>query len=605
MMFRPLASSLVCLMALCNPLPASSSGPLPPEFASWTETEKSAQREAGQAMLHQIQAALEAGEKNIFIPKGHYRFAENSGGRYPTHISLPKEQDGVTLDFQGSTLWFETSASGLVVPGWQNSTIRNVILDWDPLPFVQGTVVAIQPEEGTFDVRIDPGYETPVAELREETWRGRGVTFDRQTRELKEGQRGCEVTFSWAKRNPDGSYRLTFHGFYGLPLDQSGIQVGDPYVMLKRMQRAVRLQNTRNCTLENVTLYAAPFIGFVHSTGSAPVFRNCGILRRPDTNRLIAGNADGINCDNLEKGPLIEGCRMETIGDDFVNIHGHLGRVIWQEEDGTIITTRLNRRGTVSEPVEIEFLDRRTMRSLGKRKATWQALDWKVEASRTLADIKHRWHSGDAAGLQDGKTVPASRLKLDEPLKIEGDIVVICDSFSGAGAVIRNNHFKGSLARGLRLHAPHVVVENNTISTTLGQGISLTSQASFWGEGPYVYDAIVRNNTLERIGLGGGEPTAALQVQATEKYRDIRLPRNVRIEGNTFRDISGSVIVLRGVDDVVVQDNTIQGFALRSIMSDAPAIELNAIQGLTLKDNTITGGGPNAAEDPILQINTP
>jgi hypothetical protein len=603
MQFRPFVFFLVCLMGFGRPLVASPQGPLPPEFASWTEDDKAAQREAGREMLRQIQAAVDAGEKNIVIPKGHYRFAENSGGKYPSHIILPREQDGVTLDFQGSTLWFETSASGLVVPGWRNGTIRNVILDWDPLPFVQGTVVAMQPEAGTFDVRLDPGYENPVAELREETWRGRGIVFDPQTRELKAGQRGCEVTFSWAKRNADGSYRLTFHGFYGSPLDQSGIQVGDPYVMLKRMQRAVRLQNTRNCTFENITLYAAPFIGFVHSTGSAPVFRNCAVVRRPDTNRLIGGNADGINCDNLEKGPLIEGCRMDTIGDDFVNIHGHLARVIWQEEDGTIITTRMNRRGTVTEPVEVEFLERRTMRSLGRRKATWQALDWKVEASRTLADLKHRWHSGDAAGLQDGKTIPASRLKLDEPLKMEDDIVVICENFSGAGAVIRNNHFKGSLARGLRLHSPHVVIENNTISTTLGQGISLTSQAAFWGEGPYVHDAVVRNNTLERIGLSGHDPAAALQVQASDKYRDVRLPRNIRIEGNTFRQVAGLAILLRGVNDVVVQDNVIEGFALRSLQPDTPAIELDSIDGLIMKDNAISGGGANAAEDPVLQVN--
>jgi len=612
MKFFPFILPLFCLMGLCSPTSASPSGPLPQEFASWTEMEKSAQRVAGQQMLQQIRTAIETGEKNILIPNAHYRFAENSGGKYPAHIIFPKDMDGVTVDFQGSTLWFETHASGMVLPGSINCTIRNVFLDWDPLPFMQGTVVAMQPDADTFDVKIDPGYEHPVSQLKEESWRGRGVVFDPETRELKEGQRGCEVTFSWAKRNADGSYRLKFHGFHGIPFSQSGIQVGDPYVMLKRMQRAVRMEGTRNCTLDGVTLYAAPFIGFVHSAGSAPTFRNCGILRRPDTNRLMAGNADGINCDNLEKGPLIEGCRMETIGDDFVNIHGHLGRVIWQEEDGAIITTRLNRRSSVSEPVEVEFLERTTMRSLGKRKATWEALDWKVDASRSLADIKHRWHSGDAAGLQSGKTVPASRLKLDEPLKIDGDIVVICESFSGSGAVIRGNHFKGSLARGLRLHSPHVVIENNTISTTLGQGISLTSQAAFWGEGPYVYDAVVRNNTLERIGLGGSEPVAALQVQATDKYQDIRLPRNIRIENNSFAQIPGAAIILRGVDDVVVQDNTINGFALRQPTPGAPAndaagaaIVLDSIRGLALKNNTITGGGPGALKEPILQINNP
>ncbi len=589
-------------------IPAKS-GPLPPDFAGWTESDKDAQRMAGKQMLARLFSAIESGQKEIQITKDHYRFAENSGGRYPAHIIFPKGMSNITVDFQGSTLWFETDASGIVLPGAENCTLRNVMLDWDPLPFVQGVVIAMQPEAGTFDVRLDSGYENPSNALQEQTWRGRGIVFDPKTRELKEGQRGCEVTFSWAKRNPDGSYRLTFHGFYGLPLDQSGIKVGDPYVMLKRIQRAVRLEGTRHCTLEDFTLYASPFIGFVHTGGTSPTFRRCDILRRPDTNRLMAGNADGINCDNLEKGPLIENCRMETLGDDFVNIHGHLGRVIWQEEDGEIITTRLNRRASVTEPVEVEFLDRSTMKSLGKRKVTWEALDWKVEASRCLADLRHKWHSGDAAGLQEGKTISASRLKLDSPLTLDGDIVILCEAFSGSGAIIRGSHFKGSLARGLRLHSPHVLVENNTISITLGQGISLTSQAAFWGEGPYVYDAIVHNNTLEQNGLGGGAPKAALDVQASENYTKIRLPRQIRIEGNSFRQLPGAAIVLRGVDDAVVSGNRIDGFALRiwepgdkSNTEPGAAIVLDSVHGILFENNQISGGGPNAAADPVVQI---
>lgn len=589
-------------------IPAQS-GPLPPDFAGWTESDKDAQRMAGKQMLERLFSAIESGQKEIQITKDHYRFAENSGGRYPAHIIFPKGMSNITVDFQGSTLWFETDASGIVLPGAENCTLRNVMLDWDPLPFVQGVVVAMQPEAGTFDVRLDSGYENPSNALQEQTWRGRGIVFDPKTRELKEGQLGCEVTFSWAKRNSDGSYRLKFHGFYDAPLTLSGIEIGDPYVMLKRIQRAVRLEGTIHCTLEDITLYAAPFIGFVHTGGAAPTFRRCAILRRPGTNRLMAGNADGINCDNLEKGPLIEDCRMETLGDDFVNIHAHLGRVIWQEEDGSIITTRLNRRATVSEPVEVEFLERSTMKSLGKRMVTWEPLDWKVEESRCLADLRHKWNSGEAAGLADGKMMPSSRLKLDTPLTINGDIVVICESFSGSGAVIRGNDFKGSLARGLRLHSPHVLIENNTISTTLGQGISLTSQAAFWGEGPYVYDATVRNNTLDRNGIGGESPKPALDVQASTEYTKIRLPRDIRILQNTFSRLPGSAIVLRGVDDVVITENRINGFALLTPKPGneqdgefGAAIVLDSVHGLQFDNNTISGGGPSALADPVVRI---
>jgi hypothetical protein len=192
---------------------------------------------------------------------------------------------------------------------------------------------------------------------------------------------------------------------------------------------------------------------------------------------------------------------------------------------------------------------------------------------------------------------------------MEGDIVVICEAFSGSGAVIRGNHFKGSTARGLRLHSPHLLVENNSISITLGQGISLTSQAAYWGEGPYVHHAVIRNNTLEQTGIGKGIPQPALDVQASKNYAEVRLPREIRIEGNSFRQLPGAAIVLRGVDDAVVSGNRIDGFALQtpatgdtSKTNAGAAIILDSVHGLVLENNQITGGGPASAPDPILKI---
>ncbi|MDR1284092.1 MAG: right-handed parallel beta-helix repeat-containing protein [Opitutaceae bacterium] len=597
---------------------SAASGPLPADMATWSDTTKEQQRDAGKKLLRQIADAVAAGKKDIRVPTAHYRFAETTGERYPTHILLPKAMEGVTLDFQGSTLWFETEASGIVLSGARDTTLRNVYLDWDPLPFIQGIVTAIQPGDGTFDVKPDPGYERAVPALMKDSWRGRGIVFDPATRELKAGQLGCEVTFSWSARQPDGSHRLKFHGFNNAPLAASGIAVGDPYAMLRRMQRAVRIEGGVNCILEDVTLYAAPFVAFVHTAGGAPVFRRCHILRRPGTNRLMAGNADGINCDNMTKGPLIEDCRMETLGDDFVNVHGHLARVIWQEAPDTIIITVPNRRGNMDTPRAVEFLERATMRSLGKRKATWTSIRWKLESDRCLADLKHKWHSGAASALSAaslGKVLPASRLKLDCPIEIPGDVIMLCEELSSPGAIIRNNDFKGSLARGLRLQSPHVLVENNTFSIIQGNAITLQGHAAYWGEGPYVYDAIIRNNTIDdtsRAGRVSGGHRASILVQEGSDYATTRLPRDIRIEKNTITRAGGSAIVVRGVDNLAITGNTISGYGQlpppvsrkgETVLTGiGAAIVIDSIKGLTLEDNAIANPGPHAQGDPVVKI---
>ncbi|RRJ94303.1 right-handed parallel beta-helix repeat-containing protein [Opitutaceae bacterium TAV4] len=597
---------------------AATTGPLPADIAAWTDAIKQQQRDAGKRLLAQIAADVADGKKDIRIPAAHYRFAETTGERYPTHILLPKNMDGVTLDFQGSTLWFETESSGIVLSNARNTTLRNVYLDWDPLPFIQGTVTAIQPNDGTFDVKLDPGYERAVPGLMKDPWRGRGIVFDPTTRELKAGQLGCEVTFSWSARQPDGSHRLKFHGFNNAPIAESGIAVGDPYAMLRRMQRAVRMEGTDNCTLEDVTLYASPFVAFVHSAGGAPTFRRCNILRRPGTNRLMAGNADGINCDNMTKGPLIEDCRMETLGDDFVNVHGHLARVIWQEAPDQIVITVPNRRGKMDTPRTVEFLERATMRSLGKRQATWTSTRWKLERDRCLADLKHQWHSGAASALSTasiGKTLPASRLKLDRPIEITGDVIMLCEELSSPGTIIRGNDFKGSLARGLRLQSPHVLVENNKLSITQGNAITLNGHAAYWGEGPYVYDAIIRNNTIDdtsRAGRVSGGHRASILVREGSDYATTRLPRDIRIEQNTITRSGGSAIVVRGVDNLAITGNTIIGYGQfppsppikgqEQPTGVGAAIVVDSIKGLTLDKNTITTPGPGASGDPVVKI---
>lgn len=611
-----------CLLGLFLPRPsglasvAESAGPLPAPMRDWTDEIKEQQREAGKRLLTEIANAAAAGEKTIRVPRGDYRFAENSGGHYPAHVVLPRGMDGVTLDFQGSTLWFETEASGIVLPGARRTTLRNVFLDWDPLPFLQGTVVAIQPDQGTFDVKLDPGYERASPPLMQPTWRGRGIAFDPETRELKARQRGCEVTFSWEARQPDGSYRLRFHGFYGAPLSESGIGVGDPYVMLRRMQRGVRLEGTVDCTLEDVTLYASPFVAFVHTGGGGPVFRRCNILRRPGTNRLMAGNADGINCDNLTKGPVIEDCRMETLGDDFVNVHGHLARVIWQEAPDEIVTTRMNRRATMDTPVTVEFFERATMRPLGRREATWTFASWRIEADRCLADLGHKWHSGEAAALSAtavGRTVPASRLKLDRPIEITGDVIALCEELSSPGTVIRNNHFRGSLARGLRLQSPHVVVENNTIALTLGPAVTLVGHAAFWGEGPYVHNAVVRGNTFTDTHISGAGQRGSIIVQEGRDYATTRLPHDIRIEDNVFIRSGGPAMVLRGINNLTVAGNRIDGYGMLAPLpahgrEDSPptgmeaAIVVDSIRGLVVKNNTVTHPGPHAKGEPVVKI---
>ncbi len=587
-------------------------------MARWTAADKQQQRDAADALLATIDAAVARGDATILIPTGHYRFTKTTTERLPTHIRWSNLRD-ITLDFQGSTLWFETHCSGIVLTGGRNIALKNLTLDWDPLPFTQGTITAMNADAATLDVRLDPGYErenVSAGLTSSSNWSA--VVFDPQTRELRTGQARFMVTVDWEKRRANGDYKIAFREFFGTPLAASGLRTGDKIVLfVNGLGRALRLEGTRDTLLENLTLHASPFVAIVQNGGARTTIRRCQIVRRPGTDRLIASNRDGINCANMDTGPLIEDCRMEFIGDDFINIHGSLSRVLWQPAPTEVIASRLNNRGNIDTPLEVAFHDRATMRLIGKRIANKMTVDtWKVTPERCLADLTHKWHSGEASLLDYGKTATVHRLALDQPITLTPDAIVICESLASPGTIIRNNDLRSSIARGIRLQSPRALIEGNHISRTALSAITLMGHASFWGEGPYVHTTRVLNNTIEDACLFEfrGSERAALAVREGN-YRDNQLPYDITISGNRIIRPGDTAISVRGVRGATVTDNTISAHATLARWpardgrpatdpGSGYAIVIEASTGVVLDGNRITDPGSLSSGD-ILQIESP
>ena len=176
----------------------------------------------------------------------------------------------------------------------------------------------------------------------------------------------------WKNRTAEGYQIVKLNGFYGAKLNVSGISVGDDIAMLRRMGRGMRIENCENNTLENITMYSCPFVTFAQNFGrGSATFRNVNILRRPNTNRLIGSNADGINVGNMQYGPVIENCRLEYLGDDFVNIHSAYNRIVWQNSPTELASSLMNgyaaKDANDGKPIEILFFNRKTMKQIGKR----------------------------------------------------------------------------------------------------------------------------------------------------------------------------------------------------------------------------------------------
>jgi hypothetical protein len=95
---------------------------------------------------------------------------------------------GFELNGSGAQLINTTMGSTLLVSDSSRVTIRDLAIDYDPLPFTQGTIVGFDRAALEIMVKVDPGYpDDPnfLATIAD----GFFKVMDRKTRALKPGAR--------------------------------------------------------------------------------------------------------------------------------------------------------------------------------------------------------------------------------------------------------------------------------------------------------------------------------------------------------------------------------------------------------------------------------
>ena len=126
-----------------------------------------------------IRRELERGEKKVTVPKALYRVSPPTGEG--TYLTLRGLSDA-TIDFSGSELRGRVATRFIYLENCTNVTVRNVTLDYEPLPFTQGEIVAAD-AEGTWTVKTLDGYPAPAEGLLKEIWPLQ--VYDHATLELK------------------------------------------------------------------------------------------------------------------------------------------------------------------------------------------------------------------------------------------------------------------------------------------------------------------------------------------------------------------------------------------------------------------------------------
>lgn len=535
------------------------------------------QTESGNAIRAAIAAAIAANAETpqesveVLLDPGTYLVRPENPRNYCFPINRAQRLTVRGAGQDTKIVICDPTAGGFHFGVGHQVALRDLVVDYDPVPFCQGIVQAVDVEQGTFDLEVQSDYPTPDQDnfaTAHDPYGKWGMIIDPATRRIRSGTPDHYMTPRWEHRVGRVWRFFTAAEHYRRNLVH--MHVGDAYVHLARgYGSAVAAQGCEDVRVENIIVHASPglAIGLVGNRGEILV-RQLQVRFAPDTDRLITTDADGVHCQQNRSGPIIEDCYFEGMADDAINIYAppNILREIRSP------TQWLVSPGCIVLPGDrLQVLDPLTGRIRGETRV----VGGKIEQRAFLLDLSQPVQ--DAVAGTDHRSA---------------DTLYNLDA-CGAGFQIRRNHMRGNRRYGCLLRAGNGVVEYNSFEDTTGAGVVVTNEPD-WPEGPMPWGITIRSNRFLRggtcLGYADTQHGAALAVRATRLGHALAEAESIRgvvIEDNTFQDREGTALFLGGTTDVVVRGNRIEAAPEAIRTRPGPAMLIDRASLIRLNDNVV------------------
>jgi hypothetical protein len=517
---------------------------------------------------------------------------------------LLKQLSGFELNGNEARLINTTLGSTLLISDASHVTVRDLAIDYDPLPFTQGTITAFDHAALQIVVKIDPGYPYDakfLATIND----GFFKVMDRHTRALKAGARDF-LTPSRIARAGDRLIKvhLQWSANDTFP-SQLPIAVGDVVTICNGYAHAIVVDGSVATTFYGLKLLASPGMGILENGGpGGMVLQNVSIIPGPrpagaTTDRLVSTNSDGSHFITVERGPTIQDCTFANTSDDAVNVHGFYYYVVQKTAPRRYILSPKWDIGLVAGDT-IETCEGGTFRSLGRTKIVQLT---KRKAPELKAKIAQIWKNKSPATQPD--LVYDIELQADLPLKIADAVTSL--SRIGAGTAIRRCSFH-ACGRVL-VKSPNSIVEGCQFSYSSATALHAGSDIGFWSEAGFAENLTLGNNHFSHSSTGANELTdgnnalGAIYVgmappQGAKGFQNNFQNRNVTIQGNRIDDSFIYAIFASNADGVRIIDNVIGqtfirgSFGAGKLYGATPnsAIFIGRSKNAEIRNNTVARG---------------
>jgi hypothetical protein len=487
---------------------------------------------------------IEAGTKRVVVPPGRYRVAP----RDRQHLLLRGLKD-IQIIADGVEMICTETTRAITLTRCTNMTVRGLTIDYDPLPYTQGRIIAISADKQVYNVELFDGYPAAgtVRNFKYEVFRPATRTLRCEDRGLSK----IEIV--------DAHHlRLTSPGRHDVQPEQVGdlIVIGAEYAPHGSAPHAVECSSNVNVRLENITLFASNCFGFLEYNCDGSVYARCRIDRRsPEDDpvkraspRLRSLDADAFHSKHAIKGPSYLECTARFMGDDCVNICGDYHMIMSSQGKELRVLAKGNMNIQPGDPLELVLYT-------GQRLPDAKAVA--IQPAGAILDNERAFLAQQSldADLKSARGLgKAFTVTLDREVTIPRGGLLCSANRIGNGFAVRNCNFGFNRSRGILIKASHGEITGNRMEGCWMSAI-LVSPEYWWLEAGNSSDLKITGNTITNCG---GVPIC---IEATGGNGDIAPPgahRNITIIGNTVTGCAAPGILVTSSVELQIGRNTLE-----------------------------------------------
>lgn len=521
------------------------------------------------------------GPVRIIFSPGLYRLSPQSSAVTSNYVLRMNQLHDVELRGEGTYLMLTEPMSGFMLcTQCANVTVGGMIIDYEVPPFVQGHVTAIDSSLGTFDYVPDPGYsllDHPQLAQFPRIW---GTVRDLAQPHLMKPSAADHIDIDSTEKLSSSLYRITVKpNMKGNIGGAGGIEVGDTVVLVARNHdnHIFRFSESREIALRDLTVYAAPEIVLFAVATDGVEADGLHVIRKPNSDRLISGNADGVHVQSSRDPVLVSNSTFEGLQDDIIAIYSRpmlVGTVMTETELILIpsVGTRIWNVPQVNDELQFVSPASGTIRSTAKVASVSPQT-----GNSAVTVVLDR----PVAGLQTGTGIS------------DADHVYNLNTI-GAGFVIENNVLRDSRRYGAYIKSAYGIIEDNEFEN-LGSSAIMLSDEPNAPNGPAPYHIDVRDNRIDHAAYvqqyNQAASSAGITVLSQKLGRQLAETPNIsqiELTGNTITRSQRNGIYLGGVSGAQLSDNVISAAAQDVLEGPLSGVRIDQSEEITIHNLTLT-----------------